>query len=460
MKQFSKLILLLGALSLGLAACPKDAGDGCTRDDECPNGRYCQASSCAFDCTYDAQCPDGFRCTERGRCERGCVKTNGGIEACDGLDNDCDGQVDEDFPDLGLACQFGACPPGLNGCTPDGTGLVCDGQVPAENDATCNAFDDDCDGQTDEDAVDQPCPLLAGVCAGSLSTCLAEGAWSECDYGPDYIEGVDSLCDQVDNDCDGLTDEEAKALPERELGLEATDGLDNNCNGIIDEPGGYMVAISGQFAIDVYELGVFDNADCTGNQYGQNVDDYPAAFPAQGTPTVELYACSLPSILPSGHLSWHRAKWACQAQGKRLCTSIEYRNACAGSQNWAFPYGQYWAAVCNDGWAAPSSLAPNGSYEDCTNDFGCYDMSGNLFEWVSDEGGFGPTSALVGGGSYACVHCTNGYSCFDCNRDSPDHEFIYDKSNNCFPDIGRNYESYTKSMAYSYLGSRCCMSLP
>ena len=83
-------------------------------------------------------------------------------------------------------------------------------------------------------------------------------------------------------------------------------------------------------------------------------------------------------------MSWHRARWACQNQNKRLCTANEYRDACAGSENWVFPYGQYWAAVCNDGWSAPSSLAPTGSHESCTNDFGCYDMSGNLWEWVHD----------------------------------------------------------------------------
>jgi hypothetical protein len=440
-------------------ACPS-ADDACQVESDCPAGRYCQAGVCAFDCTYDSQCPPGFRCSERGRCERGCVKTNGGIEACDGLDNDCDGQVDEEFPELSEVCSFGGCPPGLIVCSQDGDGTECDAQQPADDDATCDGVDDDCDGQTDEDVIAQPCELQSGVCSGAMSTCQL-GEWSPCDYGQHYQPAPDASCDQRDNDCDGATDEDAAPLPQPELNHQSNDGLDNNCNGVVDEPGGLMIAIDSEFAIDLYESSLFADPDCSGFQHGVAGDDYPVGFPAQGQRSSTLYACSLPGVHPSGWLSWYRASWACQAQGKRLCTAAEWRTACMGPDNTAFPYGQYMAApICNIGWDAPAPVAMTGAYDACTNGMGCFDMSGNQTEWLVDEGRFGPTSALVGGGSHACIICADGYSCRPCVRQGDADLELIKRQNNCEPDIGRDYESFERHMAYTYLGGRCCLDLP
>ncbi len=439
-----------------VSGCPSSK-DECQVDTDCPGGRYCQAGTCAFDCTYDRECPEGYACTARGRCTPGCVKTNGGLEACDGEDNDCDGDVDEDFAGLGETCRNGGCPPGLMVCTPDGTGLECDGPVPTADDALCDGLDGDCDGLTDEDAADQPCPLQAGVCAGAFTSCQA-GAWTACDYGADYSPDLDSSCDQVDNDCDGQTDEDAAPIPEPELQQQADDGLDNNCNGVVDEPGGIMIAVDENFAIDVYEISVYDQADCTGTQYGLSPDDFPAGFPVEGQRTTTLYACSMPSQLPSGYLSWFRARWACQAQGKRLCTATEWQKACQGPDRTAYPYGQYLAApACNIGWNEPADLAPTGYHPQCTNSGGAFDMSGNLFEWVWDEGRYGPDTALLGGGAYACLLCDAGLGCRPCDNPS-DLERI-ERMSNCEPDLRVSYESFYRYLAYAWLGTRCCLDI-
>lgn len=99
-------------------------------------------------------------------------------ETCDGKDDDCDGTIDE-----GCQCKAGAsrvCYPGPSGtegvgscregrqrCSDEGQWGFCQGHVvPAKE--RCNGLDDDCDGETDEEA---PCPdgttCSEGRCRGA-----------------------------------------------------------------------------------------------------------------------------------------------------------------------------------------------------------------------------------------------------------------------------------------------------
>jgi hypothetical protein len=77
-------------------------------------------------------------------------------ETCNDLDDDCDNVIDEGF-NLGAACnngQQGACSAtGTIVCSADGSGSVCDAPSVEPGEETCNGIDDDCDGETDEDAA-------------------------------------------------------------------------------------------------------------------------------------------------------------------------------------------------------------------------------------------------------------------------------------------------------------------
>ena len=92
----------------------------------------------------------------------------------------------------------------------------------------CDNTDNDCDGVVDEDLSVSPC---TNDCGAGNAICING---EEVCFGP---EPQEEICDHLDNDCDGTVDE----FQTNVCGMcgptpvEQCDGLDNNCNGETDE---------------------------------------------------------------------------------------------------------------------------------------------------------------------------------------------------------------------------------
>ena len=415
---------------------PNHCGDSCTVCSFPHAIAGCSAGKCKYvacDPGWSDRFPDD-QFPDHPGCDYQCTPT--GPEVCDGIDNDCDGLIDNADPDLikpptNFCNQRGACAGATLACSapkagcsdttvawrcvyPGGTELDSCGDLVAQE-TQCDGIDGDCDG-----AVDDAFPNIGQPCDdGQLGICRSSGSF-QCDPGD---------ASKKTTKCIITTHGQASRA-------ETCNGLDDDCDGTIDN-------------------GVKDNmVHITANGANFWIQQYEASRPDATSTTegnITDHACANPGVMPWNLVTWTEANTVCAATGKRLCTEPEWQNACGGTTTSTpiiYPYGStYQPNTCNGNdydpdctgsdddillaTATPMGCPTKPATSACFKDLGggkVFDMSGNLREWTSSI----PAAGLrrIRGGA------------FDNVGDALSCTF--------------NFWAETESSDYYNLGFRCC----
>jgi hypothetical protein len=421
--------------------CDGDFSD--VTDEDSPCSDFCANDACEGECTFGTtQCIGSVLVCIPGKTPS--------LEVCDGKDNDCNGEADDDFhletdtencgscgnscvgtlPHAFAKCEAGACV--IDQCETDYGDLkpnqpgceLC--PVRPVRPESCNGKDDDCNGAIDDGTLTPPatgpvadtksfCKQRAGtLCDNVPIRCdSAAGGWV-CDY-PTGVETsggkvvvTESLCDGLDGNCDGQKDEAFS-----NLGQSCNDGKLGVCldfGKIACKPGeptktycNLALAPNPPASSDEECNGLDDDCDgsidedtdemvrITRGDLDFWIDVYEASRPDATTSspgTDETHRCGAPDRLPWANATFDEASEACLASGKRLCQISELEAACEGASQKAYPYGSAYAgATCNGADAPGSAAAPTGSFMGCFSDDGVYDLSGNVAEWSDTQQG-------------------------------------------------------------------------
>ncbi len=236
-------------------------------DTDDPN---CQCT--VLDIDGDGYCPQGGTCCTfpKPDCDDSNPAINPGTAdtGCNGIDENCDGFPDDGYV-VDAACGTGQCQTNNipSSCT-SGVETLCQPGAPGiegpDGSPTClDGIDNDCDGLIDQmpGIPDPDCDICDindddgdGYCEGAICGCGYGGPAGDCDdLDPNVYPGAPKICDGKDSNCDGKKDfstdkdKDGDGVPwcandcdDNDPTVypgnseDCTDGKDNDCDGLSD----------------------------------------------------------------------------------------------------------------------------------------------------------------------------------------------------------------------------------
>jgi len=253
--------------------------------------------------------------------------------------------------------------------------------------------------------------------------------------GVDRIPGAPPSLPPID--ADALDDDDSAAADDDDLvdddDLTDDDDLvdDDDVSGPCPEA---MALVDDAVCVDRFEAALEELVD----------SEWEASSPYLTIDGRTVRAVPADGRVPQGYISGDEAAAACAAAGKRLCSSSEWLSACRGPSEHLYPYGDsHQPGACNDEYPGghpvvdffgtsdgvwdpthmndpginqqPDTVEPGGAHAGCVSAWGCFDMHGNLHEWVADAGGvfrggfFADASINGPGCTYATTAHSTGY---------------------------------------------------